>query len=88
MILGVNFRESDNAERKAVKAINRRFTQMDTDKDFIKNFTAETQSTLRQEFLPNRETTIEQKARFLRESCFCLSSSPDKQKRISLRPLR
>jgi hypothetical protein len=60
---------------------------MDTDKEIIKNLTAETQSTMRQEFLPNRETTIGQKAWFLRESCFCLSSSPDKQKKISLRPL-
>ncbi len=36
--------------RKPPNAINRRFTQMDADKDFIKNLTAETQSTLREEF--------------------------------------
>jgi len=48
-------------------------------------FTAETQSTLREEFLPNRETTIGQNLRASREICFCLSSSPDKQKSHSLR---
>ncbi len=39
-------------------------------------------------FLPNRETTIGQKTQSLEELCFCLSSSPDKQKINSLRPLR
>jgi hypothetical protein len=34
---------------------------MGTDMDFFKDLTAETQSTLREEFLPNRETTIGQK---------------------------
>jgi len=52
-------RERDDS-REAPNAINRRFTQMDADKYFIKNLTAETQSTLREEFLPNRETTIGQ----------------------------
>ncbi len=62
------------------RVINRRSTQMGTDKEFFKTLTAETQSTLRQEFLPNRETTIGQKTSSLEEACFCLSSSPDKQK--------
>ncbi len=35
---------------------------MNTDKELYKNFTAETQSTQREEFLPNRETTIGQMA--------------------------
>ncbi len=61
---------------------------MDADKDFFKSFTAETQSTLREEFLPNRETAIGQKAESLKELCFCLSLSPDKQKINSLRSLR
>ena len=33
---------------------------MEADKEFFKNCTAETQSTQREEFLPNRETTIGQ----------------------------
>jgi hypothetical protein len=86
---------------------------MDTDKDFIDNLTAETQSTQRQEFLPNPETTIGQNLlasmemnkssiydnqrksavkyplmNLTIETCFCLSSAPDKQKTKSLRPLR
>ncbi len=64
---------------KTQRVFNRRLTQMDTDKETFKTFTAETQSTLREEFLPNRETAIGQKS-----SPFCLSLSPDKQKnRIS-----
>ncbi len=66
---------------------------MGTDKDFFKNPTAETsldaardpepvegQSTQREGFLPNQETTIGQKTPSLEEAGFCLSSSPDKQK--------
>jgi len=53
---------------------------MRTDKEFFKNLTAEAQSTLRQKFLPNRETTIGQKTSSLEEAYFCLSMSPDKQK--------
>ncbi len=45
-------------QERFLKNLNRRFTQMNTDKDFLKNLTAETQ---REEFLPNRETTIGQK---------------------------
>jgi len=67
---------------------NRRPTQMDADKELFKNFTAETQSTQREEFLPNRETAIGQNLKASTEICFCLSSSPDKQKIRSLRPLR
>ncbi len=37
--------------------------------------------------MANRETTIGQKTQSLKELCFCLSSSPDKQKTNSLRPL-
>ncbi len=61
---------------------------MNTDKELYKNFTAETQSTQREEFLPNRETAIEQNLKASTEICFCLSSSSDKQKRNSLRSLR
>jgi len=67
-------------DRNTKGEINLRSTQIDTDKDFFKSFTAETQSTQREEFLPNRETTIGQKTWSLEEACFCLSSSPDKQK--------
>jgi len=62
--------------------------QIDSDKDFFKNFTAETQRAQREEYLPNRETTIGQNLLVPIETCFCLSSSPDKQKRSSLRSLR
>ena len=46
-----------------------------------RDLTAEAQSTLREEFFPNRETTIGQKSYALEEACFCLSSFPDKQER-------
>ncbi len=54
-------------------------------KDLFKKLTAETQSTQREEVLPNRETTIGQKTPSLEETGFCLSSSPDEQKIKSLR---
>ncbi len=60
---------------------------MDADKELFKNFTAETQSTQREEFLPTRETAIGQNLKASTEIRFCLSSSPDKQKVRSLRPL-
>ena len=62
--------------------------KMDTDKELFENFTAETQSTLRQAVLPNRETAIGQKTRPSETICFCLSSSSDKQKSNSLRSQR
>jgi len=43
-------------------------------------FRAKTQSSPREEFLPDRETAIGQNAQLSREVCFCLSLSPDKQK--------
>jgi hypothetical protein len=57
---------------------------MDIDKELLKSLTAETQSTQREELLPNRETTIGQNLRASREKSFCLSSSPDKQKKAIL----
>ena len=49
---------------------------------------AKTPSRQREDLLPNRATTIGQNLRASSEICFCLSSSPDKQKVRPLRPLR
>jgi len=70
---------------KSISTIHRRDAEYAEGRIFAQSFTAETQSTLREEFLPNRETTIGQNLRASREICFCLSSSPDKQKSHSLR---
>jgi len=43
---------------------------MDTDKDFFQNVTAETQSTQREEFLSNGETTIGHNASVLNPDMF------------------
>jgi len=56
--------------------------------DFNKDFRAKTPSTQREDFLPNWETTIGQNLRASSEICFCLSMSPDKQKRLASAPLR
>jgi len=60
---------------------NRRFTQMDTDKEFFKSITAETQSTQRQtpRILNRRLAQINADGDSI-ELVFCLSGDDDKQK--------
>ena len=50
-------------------------------KDFINLLTAETQSTLREEVFAQSGDDVWAKGPVLREACFCLSSSRDKQKK-------
>jgi hypothetical protein len=87
--------QSDNskalsAERKASKAIYRRFTQMDTERNPFKNITAEAsldwardpelvegQRAQRISFFVCRETTTNKNLSAFRQNRFSQSSSPD-----------
>jgi len=77
-----------NAKCKASKAINRRFTQMDTERNPTKNITAEAQRAQRIKFLfvgRRRQTKTFLK---LELKVFAQSSSPDWAKGFPQRTLR